>query len=136
MKQRAHLLEPPKFDISQLYREYEVSMIFDNSEDVRGYVAHPDALYETVRCWAEGYFKPETDLFVLTGNQTLLVACSLAIASAHPEEDIKFLRFDAHTQTYVETVFYGRRASAGKRTDERGEISRLAKLSSDSADSP
>lgn len=107
----AFLLEPPKFDISTLYEKYKVEMIFDDSHDARQFVSQPGELMGTVCRWAEERFNPDTDYFVLTGNQALLVVCAMALQATYPCKRINFLRYDSRTDNYGEFGVDGRSES-------------------------
>ena len=98
----AHVLEPPKFDISTLHKRYDVKLYFTDALDARTYRARPEELYKWVVRWAKKHFLPDEDIFVLTGNQTMLAVFSAALMRAHPKKGIKFLRYDFPLDDYVE----------------------------------
>jgi len=109
----AYLLEPPKFDVSSLYQDYDVRMIFDDSRIPRDAMAHPEELYAYFVEWAVHSFVASEDYFVLTGNLTLISLCSIAIKEAHLGR-INLLRYDARNQKYVRMSTHG--PTQGNRT--------------------
>ena len=102
MKRKAWLLEPPRFDLSWLYKHYDVRFVIPDKDDARASVNDPEKLWARIYKWAGLDFDTENDLFVLTGNVTMLVVAVLAIQEAWPEDWIGLLRYDTETSTYTE----------------------------------
>lgn len=100
MKQ-AFLIEPPKYDLLWLYRNYEVKFIYSKRESI-DLKDSPEALFEDIYEWAKDNFDPYEDYFVLTGNLVQIVIAVLAIREAHEGKPLKLLRYDMRKKRYIE----------------------------------
>lgn len=101
MKTNAWIIEPPRQDVSDLYDKYTVQYVFRDRMQVDVFRDDPEKFFEYMQEWAKLNFNVN-DFFVLTGNLTMIVAATLAIAKVHSSSRILFLRYDHGLQRYCE----------------------------------
>lgn len=99
---RAYLLEPPRFDLSWLYRNgYDVRFVFTDKDEAKSYTDKPAELFSVIQAFATADFNPEEDYLVLTGNLVMLVIAGMALQDLYPEHSIKMLRYDNDQAKYI-----------------------------------
>lgn len=98
----AWLIEPPRQDISDLYANYDVRIIFRDRQQVDAFRDNAREFHKYMNIWAEENFNPNDHFLAMTGNLTLVVMASLALAKSHPTSQLRFLRYDHGAGRYCE----------------------------------